>query len=164
MRVLALLALAACSNVAVRVRPADLSLHAQEIANKGEADVPFEGTTVHVKASERVEVRLADGDTQRLATLTIGELVEKCVPDPDSKECLANQALRDPILVRREHHGREGSIETGLTFGVMGAAVGTCLAMCQSDADLGRGFAYVGGAVAVFMGAFVLLIALGGRD
>jgi len=161
---MALLALAACSNVAVRVRPADLSLHAKEIVNEGEADVPFEGTTVHVKASERVEVRLVDGDTQRLATLSIGELVQGCIPDPDSKACLANQAQRDPFVVRREHHVRSGSIETGVTFGVMGAAIGTCLAMCQSDPDLGRGFAYIGGAVAVFMGAFVLLIALGGRD
>ena len=46
----------------------------------------------------------------------------------------------------------------------MGGAIGTCLAMCQSDADLGRGFAYIGGAVAIMMGAFVLLVALGGND
>jgi hypothetical protein len=161
---MALLALVACTNTSVRVRPADLSMHAAEIVNAGEADVPFEGTTVHVKASERVQVRLLDGDTSRLATLSIGELVQGCVPDPDSKACLANQAQRDPFEVRREHHVRSGSIETGVTFGVMGAAIGTCLAMCQSDADLGRGFAYIGGAVAVFMGAFVLLIVAGGRD
>jgi hypothetical protein len=161
---MALLALAACSNTVVRVRPADLSLHAQEIVNAGEADVPFEGTTVHVKATEHVQVRLVDGDTSRLANLTIGELVQGCVPNPDAKDCLVNQAQRDPFTVRHEHHVRPGSIETGVTFGVMGAAIGTCLAMCQSDADLGRGFAYIGGAVAVMMGAFVLFMAVGGRD
>ncbi|HUS31893.1 MAG TPA: hypothetical protein VMZ53_25505 [Kofleriaceae bacterium] len=164
MRVLALLALAACSNVAVRVRPADLSVHAQEIVNTGEADVPFEGTTVHVKASERVEVRLADGDTQRLATLTIGELVQGCVPDPDSKQCLANQAVRDPFVVRREHHVRSGSLETGVAFGLMGGAVGTCLAVCQDRAELGEGLAYVGLGVAAFMGLFLLVVMAGGRD
>jgi hypothetical protein len=146
----------------VRVRPLELGQHARELVTTGTANVGPYGSQVHVEASERIDVRLAEGNTQRPARLTVGELVQGCVDDIQAPSCLAQQAGNDLTLLRRERHLDRGKLETAIGFGLIGGAIGACMAECQGDADLDKGLAYSGGAFLAFAAAFLLVAAVGG--
>ncbi len=149
----------------VRVRPVELADHARELVTRGEATVfGAKGVSVRVSATEQVDVRLNEGDTQRPARLRIGELVAGCVDDPNAPGCIARQAGNDEIIVRREYRLDRTRIATGITFGVMGGAIGACLVTCQGSSELREDLAYgavgVIGATALF--ALVMMLAGGG--
>jgi len=160
----ALLALAACTAQTVRVRPSELALRAPDIVKNGEADIwPLE-THRHVRASDAIDVHIADGDTQRPQRLTIGELVAGCVVDVKSPDCLAHKAVDDLTYVRTERHLDKDKLATGIAFTAIGGAIGACLVACQDNAELGKGLEYMGIGVAAFAALFILLVAAGGRD
>jgi hypothetical protein len=118
--------------------------------------------TVRVDADTQVDVHIIDGDLQTPARMSIRELVVGCVAGPTSPTCIASKIGTDPITVRSKLHFDGSRAATTITFGVMGGALGACVALCQDGDELARGLAYGGlGAIGVF-GLMVLLFALGG--
>lgn len=161
-----LVLLAACTRQTAVVWPAELASHAPELVEHGEATVyGTDSAKLRVSADEVIDVSLADGDTQRPARLTVRELVSGCVADVGAPGCLARQAtVERPITLRRPYRFSGTRLATGLTFAVIGGAVGTCVVACQGGAELRKDLAYGGIGVIGGVGLLVLLMMLGGHD
>lgn len=163
--VVALLLLASCTRHVVRVRPAELADHARDLVSRGEATVlGAKGVSVRVSATDQIDVRLGDGNTQRPARLMIGELVAGCVEDADAPDCIARQAINDEIIVRREYRVDRSRIATGIAFGIMGGAIGACIVTCQGSSELRDDLAYGAAGVIGATALFALALMLGGND
>jgi hypothetical protein len=153
--------LGACARQKSAVGPPELALHAKELVEHGEAAMYGDkGEIIEVDADTKVDVRIIDGDLQTPSRLTIRELVEGCVEGTTAPTCIASKIGTDSLTVRSKLKFDGARAATSITFGVMGGALGACIAMCQQGDELARGLAYGGlGAVALF-GAMVLLFAL----
>ncbi|MGE3766064.1 MAG: hypothetical protein AB7L94_27660 [Kofleriaceae bacterium] len=161
--VLVIVQLVACARQKSNVGPPEIALHAKELVDDGEARMYGDkGEIVEVDADTSVDVHIIDGDLQTPARLTIRELVVGCVAGTDAPTCVASKIGTDPITVRSKLKFDSSRAATTVTFGVMGGALGACIAMCQQGDELARGLAYGGiGVVGVF-GLMILLFALGG--
>lgn len=155
----------ACSRQVSAVRPPELAIHAKELADDGEAEVYGEtGEPVRVDADTQVDVHVIEGDLSTPGRFSVRELVNGCVGNTTAPTCLASKIGTDPITVRSKLHFDGSRAATTITFGVMGGALGACIAMCQQGDELARGLGYgAAGAVGV-VGLMVLLFALGGHD
>jgi hypothetical protein len=162
---LVLVASLGCSRQISSVRPPELALHAKELVDDGEAEMFGEkGETVRVDADTHVDVRVIDGDLSTPGRFSVRELVNGCVGNTTAPSCLAAKIGTDPITVRSKLRFDGSRAATTITFGVMGGALGACIAMCQQGDELARGLGYgAAGAVGV-VGLMVLLFALGGHD
>lgn len=94
----------------------------------------------------------------------IRELVAGCVDDAGAPDCLARQAVDDEIIVRREYRVDRSRITTGIAFGLMGGAIGTCIVTCQGSSDLREDLAYGAAGVIGATALFALAMVLGGSD
>lgn len=161
--IVVILQLVACARQKSNVVPPELALHAKELVADGEASVYGDkGEIVEVDADAQIDVRIVEGDLQTPARLTIRELVAGCVDDTAAPACTASRIGPDPITVRSKLKFDGSRAATTITFGVMGGALGACIAMCQQGDELARGLAYGGlGAVGVF-GLMVLIFAVAG--
>lgn len=153
----------ACARQVSAVGPPELVVHAKELVTEGEAEMfGDKAETVRVDADTQVDVHIIDGDLQTPARMTVRELVVGCLDGPASPTCVAAKIGTDPIPVRSKLHFDGSRAATTITFGVMGGALGACLAMCQQGDELGRGLAYGAlGAVGLF-GLMVLVFAISG--
>ncbi len=160
---IAVLGLGACARQVSAVGPPELALHANELVTEGEASMfGDKAETVSVAADQQVDVHIIDGDLSTPARLTIRELVSGCVAGTTAPTCLASKIGTDPIKVRSKLQFDGSRAATTITFGVMGGALGACIAMCQQGDELARGLGYGAlGAIGVF-GLMVLIFALAG--
>ena len=153
----------ACARQKSAVAPPELALHAKELVTDGEAPMYGDkGEVVEVDADALVDVRIVDGDLQTPARLTIRELVTGCVAGTTDPACTASKIGTDPITVRSKLKFDGSRFATTLTFGVMGGALGACLAMCREGGELARGLAYGGLGVVALFGTMALLFVLAG--
>lgn len=152
-----------CARQVSAVRPPELALHANELVTDGEASMHGDrGQTVVVDADTQVDVHIIDGDLQTPARLTVRELVTGCVAGTTAPTCTAAKIGTDPITMRSKLRFDGSRAATSVTFGVMGGALGACIALCQQGDELAQGLAYGGlGAIAVF-GLMVLIFAVAG--
>jgi hypothetical protein len=154
-----------CSKYVVTARPPDLGLHASELVTRGTADVfDADGKLVRIAADDPVDVTVVDDNTQHRAHMTVRELVAGCVASPDSSSCLARHVADEVLVLRSGYRFDRARLETGLAFGVMGAAIGGCIAACEGGSELSRQLAYGGLVVAGTMLLVVILLHSGGRD
>jgi hypothetical protein len=158
-----LLVLTSCSRQISAVRPPELAVHAKDLVEQGEAEVfGDKGETVRVDADTQVDVHVLDGNLSTPGRFSVRELVNGCVDGSTSPTCLAAKIGNDPITVRSKLHFDASRAATTVTFGLMGGALGACIAMCQQGDELARGLGYGAiGAVGVF-GLMILLFSIGG--
>ncbi|MFN0247449.1 MAG: hypothetical protein ACKV2T_11235 [Kofleriaceae bacterium] len=155
--------LGACARQKSTVRPSELALHAKALVDEGEARMYGDkGELVDVDADTEVDVRIVDGDLQTPAHLTIRELVAGCVEDTAAPTCTASKITMDALTVRSKMKFDGSRAASMTTFGVLGGAIGTCIAMCKEGDELARGLAYGGLGVAAVVGLMVLLFVFAG--
>jgi hypothetical protein len=155
-------ATAACTRPNSVVAPNLLASNASEIVQRGAVTVySLDSKSTRVAATDEVDVVLSEGDTQHLAHLSVREFVHGCQTDVTALGCLAQQTHGRPVTIRHRAHFDAAKFATGLTFGVMGGAIGTCIATCEGGAELRKDLAYGAIGVAVTIGVFVLLTSLG---
>ena len=157
--------LAGCAVHMTTAAPSELAAHAPAFAQQGYADLVRRDGNVRVSADERVTVHIEEGEgLQRIATMTVKELVAGCVVDGPDQGCLARRSVEEPVLHHRERHFDGDRLAQLVGISAIAGIVGYCAAACQNNDALGRGFAYAGGFIG---GTFVLLVLasyLGGHD
>jgi len=158
---LAALAASACVTTRAAVTPLELAQQARPLVQEGSAEVSGLRGPLRVSAGEVASIRVREGDLERPMQVSVRELVAGCVDDVTSPGCLAGRAVDEPAIERRRVQFDRGRAETTISFGLMGGAIGVCLAACGDTSSLQRGGAIAGGVVLATAALFLLVGAIG---
>jgi hypothetical protein len=154
---LALLAIAACTHVAVSTQPGVLARHHDDLSGRGYTRIEVDqGGTIPISADDHVAVTIPGnersyawgliktGTPDETREVTIGTLVAGCDRDGHGADCLAARTA-GPIWVGTQRRF-DGKLFAIGVFGALATAVGiTCLATC-SNLD---GWAWVGTGIGI---------------
>jgi hypothetical protein len=154
-------AASACVTTRAAVTPLDLVQQARPLVQEGSAVVTGLGGTVRVSASEVANIRVREGDLERPMQVSVRELVGGCVDGVTSPGCLAARAVDEPAIERKRTRFDRARAETAISFGLMGGAIGICLAACGDTSSLEKGAAITGGVVLAAAALFLLVGTLG---
>jgi len=158
---LAAIAASSCMTTRAAVTPLDLVQQARPLVEEGSAVVTGLGGTVRVSASEVANIRVREGDLERPMQVTVRDLVGGCVDGVTSPGCLAARAVEEPAIERKQVRFDRPRAETAISFGLMGGAIGICLAACGDTSSLEKGAAITGGVVLATAALFLLIGVLG---
>jgi len=154
-------AAAACVTTHAAVTPIDIAQQARPLVQEGSAEVTGLRGTIRVSASEIANIRVREGDLERPMQVSVRDLVRGCVDDVTAPGCLAEQAVDEPAIERQRVQFDRARAETMISFGLMGGAIGVCLAACGDTSSLQRAGAIAGGVVLGTAALFLLVGALG---
>lgn len=158
-----LLALATgCATVSHPIRPMQLTDHTAALLAEGRARVPVEdGSLVTVRADEVIDVRIAEGATERPVRLTVRELVAGCGGGVTEPSCLAGRAVDQPVITRRRSRLSGEAMVGVVAIAGVGTAMGWCTLACE---DPGREFRGAGLATAGIVAGLGLAMVLLGME
>jgi hypothetical protein len=161
----AIIALAGCATRTIVVAPAELARNATALSRDRRVVIyALDGKPAEVRANERVDGFLRDGEIQRPVTMTVGELVAGCEAGSASPGCAAERMVGDRAKLRRERSVDGDAVAKVVGFGAIGGLAGYCLAACQDESSVPRAFGYAALGIAGFTLLFLGAVALGGRD
>lgn len=150
----------ACATTRAAVTPIEMAQQAGPIVREGGAEVTGARGVVRVAADEVVEVRAREGDLERPIRVTVRELVGGCVGGVEAPGCLAARVVDEPAVERRRLRFDRERTGTAIGFGLIGGAIGLCLAACGGDPDVGKGLALTGGIAVGAAALFLLAVAV----
>jgi adhesin HecA-like repeat protein len=152
-----------CATTSLTASPAQLANRAGDIVANGRTTVPHldGGDAVTVAGGDIASVRVIDRDgVERPLRLTVHELVEGCVDDVESPDCLASHTVAGkPAIERRKTRVDKTQVAAAATLVVAGSMLGYCVVECEQEPDIGKGIAITTGAVVGLSALFVLAMA-----
>ena len=151
----------ACVTTRAAVTPLEIAQQTRPLLEEGSAEVTGLQGTLRVSAEEVANIHVREGDLERPMQVTVRELVGGCLDGVDSPGCLAGRAVHEPAIERQRVKFDRARAETAISFGLMGGAIGLCVAACDDTTSLENAAVVAGGVVLGTLALFLLVGSIG---